>query len=133
MPRLSPERCRSLLGGAVGGHLALSRGALPLVVPVTCALADDYLLVRTGLGWLVRGAPFQPGIVAFLTSSTSVNPDWRWEVVAQGRAKVLEQAPASYSPPPLPLVGNELTAVLRMSLEILTGWQYGVPPRPQRS
>ena len=33
-----------------GGHLALSQGALPLVVPVTCALDGEDLLVRAGLG-----------------------------------------------------------------------------------
>ena len=49
-PRLTAERCRSLLAAASGGHLALSQGALPLVVPVTCAVEGDNLLVRAGLG-----------------------------------------------------------------------------------
>ena len=77
--------------------------------------------------------PFQPGIVAFQTAATSFSQNWRWEVVAQGPAVVLEEAPTSYSPPPLPLVGNELTTVFRVSLEILTGWQYGAPLELQRS
>ena len=47
-PRLSPERCRTLLGEAKDGYLALSRGALPIVVPVSCALDGDSLLVRAG-------------------------------------------------------------------------------------
>lgn len=127
VPRLGPERCRSLLAGALAGHLALSHGALPLVVPATCALDGDNLFVRVGLGWLSR-SPLQPGVVAFQTSSTSFDQNWRWEVVVQGLAEVLVP-PAVTSPPPLPLIGNELTAVLRIRVQLMTGWQYGTPPK----
>jgi hypothetical protein len=137
IPRLTTERCRTLLAGAVAGHLALSQGALPLVVPVTCALTRDYLLVRAGRGWLAR-ATFEPGIVAFQTSSTSFNQASRWEVVVQGRAEVLSGFEEGNIPPPLPLIPNKATTVLRISPEILTGWQYGAasqtnePPRLTR-
>ncbi|HMK96641.1 MAG TPA: pyridoxamine 5'-phosphate oxidase family protein [Acidimicrobiales bacterium] len=128
IPRLAPQRCRALLSGAIAGHLALSQGALPLVVPVTCAVDGDYLLVRAGRGWLAR-ATFEPGIVAFQTASTSFNQDWRWEVVVQGPAEVLA-SPAGDVPPPLPLIPNEMTNVLRIRMEIVTGWQYGSTPQP---
>ncbi|HUB69805.1 MAG TPA: pyridoxamine 5'-phosphate oxidase family protein [Acidimicrobiales bacterium] len=132
IPRLSAGRCRELLAGTVGGHLAVSLGALPLVVPVTCALEGDYLLVRAGRGWVVR-ASFQPGVVAFQTASTSFDQASRWEVVVQGRAEVLSSSPAADVPPPLPLIANEGTTVLRICMEIVTGWQYGAPPMTQRS
>ena len=66
-PRLSPERCRTLLREAKDGYLALSRGALPIVVPVSCALDDDALLGAGGAGSLDR-VTAQPGVVAFGTT-----------------------------------------------------------------
>jgi nitroimidazol reductase NimA-like FMN-containing flavoprotein (pyridoxamine 5'-phosphate oxidase superfamily) len=131
-PRISAELCRTLLGGAVHGHLALSQGALPLVVPVSCALAGDYLLARAALGWLGRSA-FEPGVVAFAISDSSGDQSRMWEVLVRGRAEVIEIVPGTAVPPPLPLVENERTTVFRISMELLTGWQYGPPPPPQGS
>jgi hypothetical protein len=128
--RLGAERCRELVGDAVTGHLALSRAALPLVVPVTCAVDGDYLWLRAGLGWIGH-ATFQPGVVAFETSCASFDQTWRWEVLVRGRAEVIEVAGPEV-PPPLRLIDNELTLVLRIKMELLTGLQYGVPPRSDR-
>jgi hypothetical protein len=126
-PRLSAERCRSLLAGARGGHLALSQGALPLVVPVTCALDGEDLLVRAGLG-LIGKVPAQPGVVAFQTDWSSPDGSSRWEILVQGRAEVLdERGPDARDklPPPLPMVDQSMTAALRISMELFTGRQYG--------
>ena len=123
-PRLAADRCRALLGGAVAGHLALSQGALPLVLPVTCAVDGEYLLVRAGVGLLGR-APFQPGIVAFQTAAGNFDHSGRWEVMVQGRAEVLEGPTGPIMPPGIPLVPDEFTTVLRVSMELVTGWQYG--------
>ncbi len=126
-PRLSAERCRSLLAAASGGHLALSQGALPLVVPVTCSVDGDDLLVRAGLG-LIGKVPAQPGVVAFQTEGTSPDGSWWWEILVQGRAEVLdERRPGSGGkfPPPLPLVDQSMTTALRISMELFTGRQYG--------
>ena len=124
--RLGAERCRHLIGDAVSGHLALSRAALPLVAPVTCAVDGDHLLVRAGLGWIGH-ATVQPGVVAFETSSSSFDHAWRWEVMVRGRAEVV-RATGPDVPPPLWLIGNEQTMVLRIKMELLTGMEYGVPP-----
>jgi hypothetical protein len=126
--RLGSERCRHLIGDAVSGHLALSRAALPLVAPVTCAVEGDYLLVRAGLGWIGH-ATVQPGVVAFETSSTSLDHTLRWEVMVRGRAEVVG-ATGPDVPPPLWLIDDRQTMVLRIQMELLTGLQYGVPPRP---
>lgn len=124
LPRLSAECCRALLGRASSGHLALSQGALPLVVPVTCALDGDALVVRAGLGLLGR-VPRHPGIVAFETSGTNPDGTWRWEVLVQGRAEVLTELAGVKAPPQLDLVESGLTTALRISMELVTGWQYG--------
>jgi hypothetical protein len=125
-PRLSAERCRALLARASTGHMALSQGALPLVVPVTCALVGEQLLVRAGL-WLIGKAPLQPGIVAFETGGTAIGDGSVWEVMVQGRAEVLDETTVPKGPPPLPSVEPGLTTALRISLELLTGWQYRGP------
>jgi nitroimidazol reductase NimA-like FMN-containing flavoprotein (pyridoxamine 5'-phosphate oxidase superfamily) len=122
--RLSPERCRSLLNEAEAGHLALSRGALPVVLPVTCALAAGSLLVRAGPGSLDRLSA-QPGVVAFATTILGTGGTSRCEVLVQGRAEIVQFASAEI-PPRLNLINSSLTTVLRVTPELLTGWQFGL-------
>jgi hypothetical protein len=126
LPRLSSAHCRSLLSAVSSGHVALSLGALPLVVPVTCVLDGDRLLVRAGLALMGRVSE-QPGIVAFEAAGTSPNETWRWEILIQGRAAILSEVAPAKVPPPLALVDSELTTALCISMELLTGWQYGTP------
>ncbi len=136
-PRLSPDRCRSLLAEATDGYLALSQGALPVVLPVTCALDGESLLVRAGPGSLDRLSS-QPGVVAFGTTipsdqgpsghgpsdhGPSDHGTCRWEIMVQGRAERVCH-PASNVPPRFPLINNSLTTVFRVTLELLTGWEY---------
>ncbi len=90
VPHLSDEGCRSLLASASGGHLALSQNALPFVVPVTCVLDGDALLVRAGLGLLGKVPP-RPGVVAFETAGASINGGWRWEVLVQGHCESADE------------------------------------------
>jgi nitroimidazol reductase NimA-like FMN-containing flavoprotein (pyridoxamine 5'-phosphate oxidase superfamily) len=122
-PRLSPERCRSLLSEATEGYLALSRGALPIVVPATCAIDGESLLVRAGPGSLDRFTP-HPDVVAFGTTVPSVDGTYRYEVLVQGRAEVVPD-PATDVPPRFPLINSALTTVFRVTLELVTGWQFG--------
>jgi Pyridoxamine 5'-phosphate oxidase len=121
-PRLGPERCRALLAEATDGYLALSRGALPIVLPVTCALDGESLLVRAGPGSLDRLTP-QPGVVAFGTTVPSPEGTCKWEVLVQGRAEIVHH-PVSDVPPRLAFVNSGLTTVFRVPLELLTGWEY---------
>ena len=122
-PRLSPERCRTLLREAKNGYLALSRSALPIVLPVSCALDGESLFLRAGPGSLDR-ITGQPGIVAFGTTMTSADGTCRSEILVQGRAENVRE-PATDVPPRLPLINSSQTTVIRVTLELLTGWQYG--------
>jgi hypothetical protein len=122
--RLSAERCRSLLANAPYGHLALSQSALPFVVPVTCVLDGDALVVRAGRELLGK-VPMQPGVVAFETGQAALDGRSRWEVLVQGRCELTDEGLAPKSPPQLALVDPALTTVLRMRMEVLIGWQYG--------
>lgn len=125
--RLSPDRCRALLCEAKEGYVALSRGALPIVLPVTCAMDGGSLLVRAGPGSLDRAArqPIgpQPAVVAFGTTVASPDGTCRWELLVQGRAEAVRQ-PATDVPPRLPFIDSSLTTVFRVTPELLTGWEY---------
>jgi Pyridoxamine 5'-phosphate oxidase len=128
VPRLSDELCRRFLAGASSGFLALSQSALPFVVPVSCALDGDTLVVRAGLGLLGK-VPLQPGVVAFETGGASLDGRSRWEVLVQGHCEVTDERLAPKTPPQLTLVEPSLTTVLRIRMELITGCQYGtVPP-----
>ncbi|MGH9104734.1 MAG: pyridoxamine 5'-phosphate oxidase family protein [Acidimicrobiales bacterium] len=121
--RLSPERCRMLLREAREGYLALSRGALPIVLPVSCALAGESLLLRARPTSFDR-LTAQPGVVAFATTILSEDGTARWEVLVQGRAEIVLN-PAADVPQRLPLIDSSQTTVFRVALELQTGWQYG--------
>jgi hypothetical protein len=104
------------------------------VVPVTCAVDGDDLLVRAGLG-LIGKVPAQPGVVAFQTEGTSQDGTSWWEVLVQGRAEVLDEGPPGAAvklPPPLPLVDQSVTTSLRIRMELFTGRQYGCTAGQQK-
>ena len=44
-------------------------------------------------------------------------------ILVQGRAERMCH-PASNVPPRFPLINNSLTTVFRVTLELLTGWEY---------
>ncbi|HUC13031.1 MAG TPA: pyridoxamine 5'-phosphate oxidase family protein [Acidimicrobiales bacterium] len=127
VPRLSDERCRFILASASSGYLALSQNALPFVVPVTCVLDGDALVVRAGLGLLGK-VPLHLGVVAFETGGASVDGRSRWEVLVQGHCEPTDEGLVSKSPPQLSLIDPGVTTVLRMRMELITGWQYGIAP-----
>ena len=127
VPRLSEEICRSLLASASSGYLALSQSALPSVVPVTCVLAGEFLVVRAGPGLLGRAA-LQPGVVAFATDGSSTDGGSRWEVLVQGHCELTHEGLVLESPPQLTLVEAALTTVLRIRMELIAGWQYEAAP-----
>lgn len=124
--RLDVTTCRQLLASASNGHLAITQGALPVVAFVTCTADGDDLLVRARIGFAGRGAP-EPEVVAFETCDISTDRMWAWEVLVQGRATAepVGLGVARRSPPQL-FVGDAMSVVLRVSMERVTGWRYGV-------
>lgn len=122
------EECLEVLRTASEGYLALSQGALPLVVPVACALDGDQLLVRASLG-LLGAPPSQPRVVAFHTSQAA-GPGRRREVLVQGRAEPASPREAGL-PPPLELVPDQASTVLSVTLELMKGQEYSAPGAPQ--
>ncbi|HTW10462.1 MAG TPA: hypothetical protein VME46_23355 [Acidimicrobiales bacterium] len=127
--RLPADRCLELLEGAVAGHLSLSWRSLPLTIPTTCGLSDKYLVVRFGSHWL-GSAPPEMGIVAFQTAASGMSHSLRWEVQVQGHGAVVTEGPELDVPPALLLIANKYTTVVRISMELIAGWEYSSRPGP---
>lgn len=129
---LAAGRCHSLLRSAVAGHLALSQAALPVVMPVTCAVDGRQLLVRASVEPLGLAA-VGPGIVAFQTAATAIDGRWRCEVMVRGPASLVAGlVPAEQAPPMLAFVPLDGTVILQVGMELVTGWQYTLAPQPSR-
>jgi hypothetical protein len=100
-----------------------------VVVPVTFVLDGDDLLVRARLGSTER-VVLQPEVVAFETGGPTADGIGAWEVLVQGRAATeldtQRGEPTGHWPPQLPFVGDAMSTVLRVQMERVTGWRYGV-------
>jgi nitroimidazol reductase NimA-like FMN-containing flavoprotein (pyridoxamine 5'-phosphate oxidase superfamily) len=88
---LSRDECLRLLGKATVGRIALSRGALPTVVPVNFCVKDEQIFVRTSpknrLATTLNGQ-----VVAFEVDDFDPMCDSGWTVTVTGLALALTNA-----------------------------------------
>src|SRR5213079_2103949 len=82
---LSRDECLRLLATAHIGRIALSIGALPVVLPVNFCMLDDDLVIRTGPGSKLDAAT-NHAVVAFEVDSFSLFDHSGWSVLVQGVA-----------------------------------------------
>jgi uncharacterized protein len=121
--------CLHLLAEAHVGRIALSIGALPVVLPVNFAVLDDDILIRTALGTKLEAAATN-AVVAFEVDSFDPIYHTGWSVLAQGIAKEvtdpveLERARRA---PLVPWARNDGHYV-RISTEVLSGRRVLLPP-----
>jgi nitroimidazol reductase NimA-like FMN-containing flavoprotein (pyridoxamine 5'-phosphate oxidase superfamily) len=82
---LSRPECVELLRSVPVGRIALSVGALPVVLPVNFAMLDDDVVIRTVAGSKLEAAAIN-AVVAF--EADRVDPAARcgWSVLVQGVA-----------------------------------------------
>jgi nitroimidazol reductase NimA-like FMN-containing flavoprotein (pyridoxamine 5'-phosphate oxidase superfamily) len=88
---LDREECLRLLGTAVLGRIALTDGALPVVLPVNFHVVGDRILIRTGQGTKLFAAS-NNSVVAFEVDD--IDPLWHsgWSVVVTGIASEMRHA-----------------------------------------
>jgi uncharacterized protein len=121
--------CLHLLAEAHVGRIALSMGALPVVLPVNFAMCDDDILVRTAPGTKLEAAATN-AVVAFEVDNVDPVYHTGWSVLAQGIAKEvtdptdLERARRV---PLVPWAGSDGHYLL-ISTEFLSGRRMLVPP-----
>jgi len=82
---VSREECFHLLSLAHVGRIALSIGALPVILPVNFHLLDDDIIVRSGPGTKMDAA-LSHTVVAFEVDAFSPMDHTGWSVLVQGLA-----------------------------------------------
>ena len=79
---LDVATCRTLLAKTRLGRVALSRQALPIIVPVVYTLVDQYILIPAA-STLVRRAAHAGDVICFETDANDEN-DALWSVLVTG-------------------------------------------------
>jgi nitroimidazol reductase NimA-like FMN-containing flavoprotein (pyridoxamine 5'-phosphate oxidase superfamily) len=90
---LSPEECVRLLGTRSLGRIAISSGALPVILPVNYVVIGDQVVVRTRRGTRLAAAT-RHAIVAFEVDEIDDGSGGGWSVMVQGVAREIIDPPA---------------------------------------
>ena len=85
---LEREECLRLLATATLGRIALTEGALPVVLPVNFHVAADHILIRTSRGTKLDAAT-RNAVVAFEVDEIDPLSHTGWSVMVTGVAKEL--------------------------------------------
>jgi nitroimidazol reductase NimA-like FMN-containing flavoprotein (pyridoxamine 5'-phosphate oxidase superfamily) len=83
--KLDRQQCFELLRGASLGRIALTDGALPVVLPVSYALLDDDVVFATSTGAKLRAATNR-AVVAFEVDQVDERDGSGWSVCITGLA-----------------------------------------------
>jgi uncharacterized protein len=82
---LTERECRSLLGQSNVGRVGVTINALPVVLPVNCAVFEDSVIFRTTPGTKLTAA-LHRAVVAFEVDDYDPDGDLGWSVLIRGRA-----------------------------------------------
>src|SRR5688500_14548904 len=83
---LDRDECLRLLATATIGRIAMTSGALPVVLPVNFRLIDASIVIRTGRGSKLEAAT-RNAVVAFEVDSFDQFSHSGWSVMATGVAR----------------------------------------------
>jgi hypothetical protein len=113
------DECRELLGTQVLGRVAVSIGALPVVVPVLYALTDDHVVITVRANARLCDA-LANNVVAFEVDHVDLGTNEGWTVLVVGRSR---PALGPSSPPPWSTGPKSRGAeqMIRISLDRLSG------------
>jgi nitroimidazol reductase NimA-like FMN-containing flavoprotein (pyridoxamine 5'-phosphate oxidase superfamily) len=85
MEILSAEECTELLRQVPVGRIAITVGALPVILPINFAVVDDAIVFRTISGTKLAAATSN-AVVAFEVDSYEDDGRSGWSVMVQGMA-----------------------------------------------
>ena len=119
---LEPRECIRLLRLADVGHLALSSGALPMIVPVNYSVGHDVVLVRTTATARLKAATDQT-VVAFEANGIDDDVHAAWTVTIAGIAReATTEEQAAVDGATLPdWIAPDADRVIAISLERIAG------------
>jgi uncharacterized protein len=86
---LSQEECVGLLGREHLGRVAVSIGALPVILPVNYTVFDGALVLRTGFGTKLSAA-LMGAVVGFEIDNTDAHHACGWSVLVVGHAREIQ-------------------------------------------
>jgi uncharacterized protein len=119
---LTRQDCLRLLDQAHVGRIAVSIGALPVVLPVNFALLDGDILIRTGRGTKLDAAATN-AVVAFEIDGVDPYYHTGWSVLIQGIAEEItddDELNRAEAVPLVPWAGVN-GHYLRVSAQIMSG------------
>ena len=137
---LTREECMRLLATTHIGRMALSVGALPVVLPVNFTLMDGDIIIRTA-GGSKMGAAMANAVVAFEIDGSDSLYHQGWSVLVRGVARPITEADELERANRLPLrpwASREASHYVRISTEVVSGRRVGTfqvtmvpPPGPR--
>lgn len=129
---LTRDECLRLLGRATLGRLAITSGALPMVLPVNFRLVGERIVFRTGAGTKLDAAA-NGNVVAFEVDD--MDPLWHtgWSVVVTGvaseitdpadRAELADVGIPRWAP-------TDADRIVAVSTAVISGRRMGPAPAP---
>jgi nitroimidazol reductase NimA-like FMN-containing flavoprotein (pyridoxamine 5'-phosphate oxidase superfamily) len=125
---LTEDECRALLCTQSVGRIAVSVGALPVILPVNYAVVDDDIVFLTGDGLKLRAA-LENTVVAFEVDHLDEALDYGWSVLAIGVAREVGEAEREGLGPVRvsPWAGGDRTHLIRIHPEMISGRRI-IPP-----
>ena len=81
---IPPDECLRLLAGTTVGRVALTRKALPVILPVNYAMDGDTVVIRTRPGSLLASSRERGVVVAFEVDELDRETCSGWSVLLTG-------------------------------------------------
>ena len=120
---LDRAECLRLLGGEALGRIAVSIGALPVILPVNFLLDGERILIRTGDGTKLDAAT-RDAVVAFEVDQVDPFSHSGWSVCVTGRSSELREERDLVRARQLPLphwASNDVGHFVAVSLDLVSG------------
>jgi nitroimidazol reductase NimA-like FMN-containing flavoprotein (pyridoxamine 5'-phosphate oxidase superfamily) len=120
---LGRDECLQLLSGCSLGRVAVSVGALPVILPVNFLLDRERILIRTGPGTKLDAAT-RDSVVAFEVDHIDPFSHGGWSVCLTGMAREVKDEAELARVKELPLphwAPNGVGHIMAVSIEIVSG------------
>lgn len=126
MEVLSRVQCLELLSRSDLGRIAITMGALPVILPISYALLGEDVVFKTGTGSKLRAA-ISNSVVAFEVDEVDLEHESAWSVLVTGMAdeitnpREIEQASTLRL---RPWITTEPSFHIRIRSDIITGRRF---------
>jgi nitroimidazol reductase NimA-like FMN-containing flavoprotein (pyridoxamine 5'-phosphate oxidase superfamily) len=130
---LDRAECLRLLAGSVLGRIAVTIGAIPVILPVNFLVDGERILIRTGEGTKLQAAT-RDAVVAFEVDDVEPFSHTGWSVCVTGRATELRDHDDVARVGTLPLAHwapHGVEHVVAVSLDVVTGRRVSHPNAAQ--